>query len=56
MNAHMLLLLAADDGGSFTVTPSPGLALYTLFLILLAAVIVYGVVRLVVHGRRDSRR
>lgn len=57
MSAYLLALLAADDeGGSSTVEPSLGLVLYTLFLILLAAVIVYGIVRLIVRGRRDGGR
>ena len=50
----MLLPLAADEGGS--VAPSLGLVLYTLFLVVLAAAIVYGVVRFVARGRRDDGR
>ena len=53
MNAHMLALLAADTGGSSTVEPSLGLVLYTAFLVLLAAAIVYGIVRMVARRRRD---
>lgn len=56
MHAHMLVLLAGDEGGSSTVGPSLGLVLYTAVLVLLAAAIIYGVVRLVVRRRRDAGR
>ncbi len=52
----MLALLAADEGGSFTVGPSLGLVVYTAFIVLLAAAIVYGIVRLVARSRRDADR
>ena len=52
----MLALLAADEGGSFTVGPSLGLVLYTAFLVLLAAAIVYGIVRVVARSRREDGR
>ena len=52
----MLLLLAGDDGGSFTVSPSLGLVLYTALLVLLAGAIVYGIVRVVARSRGDAGR
>jgi len=56
MNVQMLLLLAAEEGGSFTVAPSLGLVLWTLICFLLTAAVVYAVVRLVWHSRRGSGR
>lgn len=49
-----MLLLLADEGGSFTVSPSLGLVLWTLFVVLLVAAAIYAVVRLVARGRRNG--
>lgn len=47
-----MLLLLADEGGSFTVSPNLALVLWTLFVVLLVAAVIYAVVRLVAHSRR----
>jgi hypothetical protein len=49
-----VLLLLADDSGSFTVSPDLGLVLWTLFVLLLVAAVIYAVVRLVAHSRRNG--
>ncbi len=56
MLAHMLLLLAAGDGGFFTVAPSLGLVLWMVFVFLLVVAVVYAVVRLVGRSRRGAGR
>ena len=48
-----LLLAAAEEGGSFLVSPSAGLVLWTLFMFLLVAALLYALVRWL---RRDARR
>lgn len=49
-----MLLLLADEGGSFTVSPNLGLVLWTLLVFLLVVAMIYGVVRLVAHSRRKG--
>ena len=49
-----MLMLLAEDGGSFTVSPDLGLVLWTLFVLLLVAAVIYGIVRLVAHRRRNG--
>jgi hypothetical protein len=49
-----MLLLLADEGGSLTVSPDLGLVLWTLFGLLLVAAVIYAVVRLVAHSRRNG--
>ena len=49
-----MLLLLADEGGSFTVAPNVALVLWTLFVLLLVVAVIYGVVRLVARGRRNG--
>ena len=49
-----MLLLLADEGGSFTVAPSLALVLWTLFVLLLVAAVIYAVVRLVARNRRNG--
>jgi len=49
-----VLTLLADDGGSLTVSPSVGLVLWSLFVLLLVAAVIYAVVRLVAHSRRNG--
>ena len=49
-----MLLLLADDGGSFNVSPNLALVLWTLFVLLLVVAVIYAVVRLVAHSRRNG--
>jgi hypothetical protein len=49
-----MLLLLADEGGSFTVSPNLELVLWTLFVFLLVVAAIYGVFRLVTRGRRSG--
>jgi hypothetical protein len=49
-----MLMLLADEGGSFTASPNLGLVLWTLFVLLLVAAVIYAVVRLVAHSRRND--
>jgi hypothetical protein len=49
-----MLLMLADEGGSFTVAPNLALVLWTLFVLLLVAAVIYGVVRLVARARRNG--
>jgi hypothetical protein len=49
-----MLLLLADDTGSFTVSPNLALVLWTLLVFLLVAAVIYAVVRLVAHSRRNG--
>jgi flagellar biogenesis protein FliO len=49
-----MLLLLADEGGSFTVSPDLGLVLWTLLVLLLVAAVIYAVVRLVARSRRSG--
>jgi hypothetical protein len=49
-----VLLLLADDTGSFTVSPNLALVLWTLLVFLLVAAVIYAVVRLVAHSRRNG--
>jgi hypothetical protein len=49
-----VLILLADDGGSFTVSPNLELVLWTLFVVLLVVAVIYGIARLVAHNRRNG--
>ena len=49
-----MLPLLADEGGSFTVSPNLELVLWTLFVLLLVVAVIYGLVRLVAHSRRNG--
>ncbi len=49
-----MLTLAADS--SFTVAPSVGLVLWTVLAFAIMALVLYVLVRLAIHLRRDHRK
>ena len=49
-----MFVLLADEGGSFTVSPNLELVLWTLFVFLIVVAVIYGIVRLVMHSRRNG--
>jgi hypothetical protein len=50
------MLLGADSGGSFTVAPSLGLTLWTVFVIVVTALLLYLLVLLAIYLRRELAR